>query len=563
MPATIRAVAYFRKSTEDDGESISQQKEWADQQAEQDGAVILREFKDQAIAGWDTAKRTDFHAMLEYCQEQAKLKNPIDAIYFWHTNRFSRSDSFETGSFLNDFRKAGVRKLRTRERWIDLRRKEDRVLLNLEQDLTNNDYVMNLAADSLRGRIKAASEGRRCGGTPPYGYRAEKEEVTGKRGKRRWRTKCLILGPEHEIAVVRRIFEEYATGEKGLRLIANGLNADGIPSPSGKLWAHTVVQDVLKDPAYIGRNAYGRRRVGEFFTVIKSKVEAAETTKRTKFVQQNEWTIKDGCHDPIISVDLFHRVQAVMTRRSGPRGPSRGDFPLTGLLRCGHCGYTMSGRNVVNKQHSRVRTYRRYECQGYQQNGPARCQYSAIDADALANALIDKLLPDWLTPGNVKKLREEIGRQDEAAQKADPDKLKALRRIVDQAEGEINRATDELLQTDKPAQIDRLRKRINQLSNKQEKAQTELKALEATQPDRNAEAEIDAAMAKVERLRKAKTANDRGEQRSILHEAVARIEVFFERRQCGKRNRSRFAKALVYLVPDVNIVYRTVSNHHS
>jgi DNA invertase Pin-like site-specific DNA recombinase len=141
--------------------------------------LLLREFADQSVAGWDTARRDEFHQMLAYCQEQHRLGNPIDAVYCWHTNRLSRADSIETSHYLHELRTAGAGRIRTRDRWYDLARKEDRALFNLEQDFTNHEYALNLAADSLRGdslrgRLRVArAEGRRCGGPVPYGYRAE------------------------------------------------------------------------------------------------------------------------------------------------------------------------------------------------------------------------------------------------------------------------------------------------------------------------------------------------------------------------------------------------------
>src|SRR5689334_20364019 len=121
MPVTstqnVRAVAYYRKSNEDDGDSIEQQKQWAAATAARDGAELLQEFKDQAVSGWDTARRDDFRRMLAYCQEQHRRGHHVEAVYCWHTNRFSRSDSLETAHFLHEFREAGVTRIRTHERW--------------------------------------------------------------------------------------------------------------------------------------------------------------------------------------------------------------------------------------------------------------------------------------------------------------------------------------------------------------------------------------------------------------------------------------------------------------
>ena len=97
MPA-LRAVAYYRKSNDDDGGSVDQQREWARTACEKEGGELVREFVDQSKAGWDTAKRTDFHAMLAFCQEQARAKNAIDVVVCWPTNRFSRADSLESAA---------------------------------------------------------------------------------------------------------------------------------------------------------------------------------------------------------------------------------------------------------------------------------------------------------------------------------------------------------------------------------------------------------------------------------------------------------------------------------
>jgi site-specific DNA recombinase len=554
MDKLIRAVAYYRKSDDDDGESVSQQRTWAHEQSEEDGAVILREFTDQSKKGWDTAKRTDFHAMLAYCQEQARLKNPVEAIYCWKTNRFSRSNSFETGSFFDNFMKAGGFRLRAQDRWFDLRRKEDRALLNLEQDFTNHEYVKNLAADSLRGRIKTAQEGRRCGGPIPYAYRPEREECIGKKGRRYLRTKRLILGPDDEVAVVKRIFAEYVSGMKGYRAIANGLNESGIPAPAGGLWIHTAIKRILEDSVYMGRNAYGKRQVGKFFAVISAKVTELDGNGQSR-ADKADWITKDGCHDPIITAEVWNKAQDVKARRGGPRGPASGDYALTGIIRCGHCGCRMSGRSASSETYGNPRRHRYYECRGATQYGSARCQYRSVDAEALVKAIVDKMLPDWLTPDIAQMVREEIRRQDAAEDQADPKELEALRRRIEKQEREIDRATDELIQTDDQEQIERLRARVKRLSAQQSQSRTELAALESKKPERNAEDAVDKAMAMIDRLRNARSSGDRAEQRAVLHEAVARVEVYFEKRE---KKRSKFAKALVFLVPDVNIIYTTV-----
>src|SRR5262249_45433415 len=152
-------------------------REWAHGAAAQEGVQIVREFTDQARAGWDTAKRTDFHEALRFCQGENRRGKPIDVILCWKPNRFSRSDSNETGHFIWEFRQAGTGRMLTSERWIDFSRMEDRILFNIEQDASSHAKVVKDTSDVVRGMIRAAKKGLYLGGPVPYAYRVEYREV--------------------------------------------------------------------------------------------------------------------------------------------------------------------------------------------------------------------------------------------------------------------------------------------------------------------------------------------------------------------------------------------------
>jgi hypothetical protein len=65
-----------------------------------------------------------------------------------------------------------------------------------------------------------------------------------------------ILEPEAE--VIRRIFREIADG-RGYARIADGLNADKIPSPR-RGWSMTGVREMVYRDLYRGRVVYGKTR---------------------------------------------------------------------------------------------------------------------------------------------------------------------------------------------------------------------------------------------------------------------------------------------------------------
>src|SRR5262245_56524158 len=116
----VRAVCYYRMSSDDQEGSIEQQQQWARPTAKRENVEIVAEFTDAGKPGTETAKRTDFLAMLEFCREQQRKRSPIDAILCWNANRFSRSDSQETAWFVWEFRKVGVNMMLTASKgWID------------------------------------------------------------------------------------------------------------------------------------------------------------------------------------------------------------------------------------------------------------------------------------------------------------------------------------------------------------------------------------------------------------------------------------------------------------
>lgn len=95
------------------------------------------------------------------------------------------------------------------------------------------------------GKLSKAGRGGFAGGRAPFGYETDREGG-------------LRIVPA-QAAIVRRIFKERGPAhrpKRTLNAIAEGLNADGIPSPTGKLWRHDGVSYVLDNPKYRGLVEY-------------------------------------------------------------------------------------------------------------------------------------------------------------------------------------------------------------------------------------------------------------------------------------------------------------------
>lgn len=103
-----------------------------------------------------------------------------------------------------------------------------------------------------RGMSGVVREGRSAGGRA-YGYRP----VPGQPG--------VLEKLDDEAAVVRRIFNAYATGQSP-RAIAAALNADGIQPPRGQRWKTINGNSkrghgILLNPTYAGRQVWNRVRM--------------------------------------------------------------------------------------------------------------------------------------------------------------------------------------------------------------------------------------------------------------------------------------------------------------
>lgn len=269
----------------------------------------------------------------------------------------------------------------------------------------------------IKQRVRASMgsqvrrEGRFQGGRPPYGYRLADAGPHPNPSKAAEGRRLHRLEPDPLVApVVRRIFNEYISG-RGFGAIAEGLNRDGILSPSGHdpvrnrhrssaggAWGKPAVRAILGNPRYTGRQVWNRQRRKEVLRDVKD-VAAGYATKMV-WNERDAWIVSDEpSHEAIISEDVF--VAATAQRlSSGKRGAvvkprRRNVYLLTSLLRCGICGRRMSGSWNHGAAH--------YRC-GYPSEYAGAAgkhpQYVYVREDDITNCL-DPMLADWFSAANL------------------------------------------------------------------------------------------------------------------------------------------------------------------
>lgn len=190
-----------------------------------------------------------------------------------------------------------------------------------------------------RGRLASVNEGKYVGSHSPYGY--ERVKIKGDKGY------TLEILPA-EADVVRMIFDLYTRGEEqddgsfrrlGVSLIVRRLNSLKIPPRKSEHWAPATVRDILINPVYIGRIRWNWR------PTVKKIVDGHVQKERPRAPIEKCMVI-DGCHPPIVSVEIFNKAQEFMSSNPphpvGERGTVKN--PLSGIVVCAKCGHRMVRR---------------------------------------------------------------------------------------------------------------------------------------------------------------------------------------------------------------------------
>jgi hypothetical protein len=161
----------------------------------------------------------------------------------------------------------------------------------------------------------------------------------------------LVPGPATEQRVIRYIFARYATGLVSLGALAEEL-ARKFPH---RRWGRQTVRAVLRNPADVGDVVWCRRP--------HDPKEARATPVRARA----DWVTSPDAHPALVSRDLFKGAQARLALNHRQTRATAGGYPLSGLIRCAHCGagYTGGGGPKNRRNPADPDRYRFYRDSGF------------------------------------------------------------------------------------------------------------------------------------------------------------------------------------------------------
>jgi site-specific DNA recombinase len=538
-------------SSNDQDGSIEQQKAWAVDACPREGIEVLQEFIDAGRPGHETAKRTAFHQMLEFCRDRWERRQPVEAIVCWHTNRFSRSDSQETGWFIWEFRKAGVNRMFTAGGWIDFRRMEDRILFGITQDASNHPYVQQLSMDSLRGRLATAEAGDWCGGPPPFGYQLEiYEYVRGKGGKKKPR-KRLVPDPA-TAEIVRWLFRAYAGPDASLYQLARKLNDDGVkPHRGAERWTPTVVREILRNEVYLGDLIWNKKSSGKFFGIADCRFAPRDGSSPKGKNDPRHRVRRPSRHEPLVDRELFDRVQVLMVERRCNKTPIRGggNLVLTSLLRCGHCGRPMIGRNQPGSRKGPPGVkVPRYVCGTYATVGKQGCHYNCIDETPLVRAVARKLRTNLFNPDTMARLEKAIHREAEQVGGGNAADVARLTAQLAELEKEVAAAARKFLLIEDERASRECKKALDDLTAERDRTERALAEAEDRRFDQGEQEDlIDRARGLMHRFEEVMPKGTPAEQRAFLRSVIDHVDLYFDYRSTTQRTYCTFVRGVIYV----------------
>jgi hypothetical protein len=264
------------------------------------------------------------------------------------------------------------------------------------------------------------------------------------------------------------------------RVICQGLNAEGIPSPRGKAWNHTTfirgsfsAGGILENEAYIGRFVFGRSNM----------VRDPESRRKVhRPADPGERVVIEKPELAIIPPELFDEVQRIRKQRGekifGRDGKAKPvfiaratDSPLSGLLRCGACGSPMVRGPKTAQGKARIR------CSQAANNGG--CDHTRSYVLEAVEARAFETMRDQLADGEAFNVyldayqakRAELAR---AAKREEAD----LRKKLSACEGSIFRYMNALEKQSLPEDL--IMERLAELQTERKGLQDRLEQAEET-----------------------------------------------------------------------------------
>lgn len=292
----MRAVIYARVSSreqEETGYSLPAQEKLLEEYAKRNNFEIERIFSvSESACG--KVERKVFHQMLVFMK-----RNRIPVLIVETTDRLTRNfkEVMEIDRWLEGNEKNQVHLVREATVLHKNARSHEWFIWRMKV-ATAEFYVRQLSENVKKGQAEKIRQGW-LPTKPPLGYK-----TIGEKGH-----KIHVIDEKYAL-LIRKMFKLYASGNYSLKKLVEVMYQEGLRTRKGNKLVKSRLADLLSNPFYYGAIPWNGQ-------------------------------IYQGKHEPIISKELFDRVQTILRRKTNPK--YRKHFPLfKGLIKCDECEGTIT-----------------------------------------------------------------------------------------------------------------------------------------------------------------------------------------------------------------------------
>lgn len=206
-----------------------------------------------------------------------------------------------------------------------------------------------------------ATQGFYLGGPAPFGFVKEKYSINGKK------TSYLVAN-EEVIGIVQEMFRKYAYDETvTLGSLKKWLASCNIVTGRGLPWTSASMSRILRNPVYVRADAdiytylHDVKRatvnndikefVGIYGCYTYAPGSGSDTdTRKDKFAHMDKLNVTIAPHEGVVDSDTWLRCQYRLDNNRAFKGSGKGSYTwLSGLMKCGYCGYAMTVTNNTKK----------------------------------------------------------------------------------------------------------------------------------------------------------------------------------------------------------------------
>ena len=384
----MKYFLYARKSTDvEDKQVLSIEAQLAELRAlaKRDSLEIAEEFIEKKSA--KIPGRAIFNDMMSSIQ-----RGEAQGIICWKIDRLARNP-VDGGQIQWLLQQGVIKHIQTHDR---SHYPNDNVLMMSVELGMANEYIRQLSANTARGLRQKARQGI-YPGLAPLGYINDS------------RTKTIRVHKKNA-ALVREMFEQYASGTTTLDVLATWLENAGVMSRGNRRVHISRISFILQNPFYYGHFRYA----GE---------------------------VHEGKHEPLITKSLYDKANAVLRSRGRTLAVKTDPAPYCGLLRCGFCGMSITAE--VKEKHQlngNVHHYTYYRCT--RKNKAAKCKEAPMRSEVL-NSQLSALLCEYAMPQEwLSPLSTMLDTEAASASKTAAEAVQGQRDKVFDISNKLERLTD-------------------------------------------------------------------------------------------------------------------------